>query len=67
MLVLDKRLWWTRSVFDDVNDWIDCKGQSKNYCVELCIQSKVREREKTKIACLSGNSDENVESNEDDD
>ena len=31
LLVLDKRFCWSRSVFDDVNYWIDFKGVLK-YC-----------------------------------
>ena len=46
LLVLDERVCRSRSVFDDVNEWIDCKGELKHYCAKCYSQSKVREREK---------------------
>ena len=43
------------------------EGKLKNYNEKHCVQSKVREREKTRIADSNNNSDENAETDENND
>ena len=67
LLVLDKRVCWSISFFDDFNDWICYKGEFKQYSVKCHVETKAREREKIRIADSNNNSDENVEADENDD
>ena len=46
VLVLDKRVCWIRSVFEDVNDWTDCKNELMCYFVKHYIQTKAHEGKK---------------------
>ena len=46
LLVLDKRFCWSRSAFDDANDWTDCKNELKHYYVKYYAQTKTHAREK---------------------
>ena len=57
LLVLDKGICWSRSPFNDVNDWIDCKGKLKHYHEKFCAQSKARDRKKMIVADSNNNSD----------
>ena len=33
-LVLDKRVCWSRSLFDNVMQWNECKTELKHYCIK---------------------------------
>ena len=66
LLALNKRVCWSRSIFTNVDDWIDFKGELKNYHVKFYTQVKAREREKLKISESNNNSNENVETDEND-
>ena len=42
LLVFDDS-FFGRSVFNNVNDWTDCKGELKYYYVKFYVQLKARE------------------------
>lgn len=39
-LVLDKRTCWSRSAFDEVAQWNECKTELKDYCIKHHAQKK---------------------------
>ena len=45
MLVLDKKICWSRSVFDDVAQWNECERELKCYCKKHYVQTKSQERD----------------------
>ena len=67
LLVLDKRVCWSRSVSDDANDWTDCKNKLMHYHVKHYIQTKAHEREKKIMSLASDQSEEHAETDENDD
>ena len=67
LLVADKRVCWSRSVFDDVNDWVDCKGELMCYNAKHCVKTKAHEREKIRMYDSNKQSNEHVEADENDD
>ena len=67
MLVLDKRICWNRSEFDDVVQLSECERELKCCCIKHYIQTKSYERENE---CKNDNneqSSERTEMDEDDD
>ena len=66
LLVLDESVWWSRSFFDDVNYWIDCKCELKHYYVKHHVQTKAREKEKLRLSDSNNNSDEHTETDKND-
>ena len=54
-------------MFDNVHDWTDCQNELKCYFEKYCVQTKVCEREKQRIADKNEQSVEHVENDEDDD
>ena len=45
MLVLDKRICWIRSAFDDIAQWNECKRELKCYHIKYYVQTKSYERD----------------------
>ena len=46
LLVLDKRFCYSKSLFNDANDWTDCLNELGYYCVDYYVRMKACEREK---------------------
>ena len=44
MLVLGKRICWSKSAFNDVATWNDCKSELKLHCANYYVQTKSYER-----------------------
>ena len=45
MLVLDERVCWSKSSFDDVAQWNECKSELKCYCTNYHVQTKSHDRD----------------------
>ena len=41
MLILDKNICWSRSAFDDVIQWNECKTELKCYHIKYYVQKKL--------------------------
>ena len=66
MLVLDKRVSWSRSAFENIQEWNDCKNELKHYCIKCYVQTKAHERDKQHKADENEQSSEHAETDEDD-
>ena len=64
LLVLDKRFCYSKSLFNDANDWTDCLNELGYYCVDYYVRMKACEREK-EIESDSNEEDETTETDED--
>ena len=56
-----------KNFFDNVNEWIYCKGELKHYCAKHYAQSKACDRDKIKMSDSNNHSDEHAETDENDD
>ena len=66
-LVLDERVCWSTSVFDDDNDCNDCENKLMHYHVKNHIQKKAYESEKKRTSDSNDQSEEHTETDENDD
>ena len=46
LLVLDKSVCFSRSVFDDATEWTYCQNELNHYYAKCYVQTKAHEREK---------------------
>ena len=67
LLVLEKRVCWSRSAFDNAHDWTDFQNELKHYHVKHCVQTKAHERDKQIIVDKHEQSEEHGENDKDDD
>ena len=44
ILILDKRICWSTSEFDDVGEWKHCKAELKLFCTRCYVKIKSYER-----------------------
>ena len=58
MLILDKKICWSASAFDDADERKDCKSELKLFCMKCCVETKFHERSNTRA---NDNHEQNLE------
>ena len=66
MLVLDKKICWITSVFNNVAEWKDCTSELKLFYVKHYVETKSYERSNTHANDNHEQSPEHTDTDEDD-
>ena len=66
MLILDKRICWSASVFNGVDEWKDCKSELKLFCIKCCVETNSYERSNMHANDDYQQSSEHTDTDEDD-